>query len=432
LSLHVPAQDPLTGRLIDGKYILGPRIGQGAIGRVYRAQQISLEREVAVKLLNPSFAHHPEAIARFQLEAQAASRISHPGVVTVLDWGKDQSGLLYLVTEYLRGRDLFELAQEYAPMPSARVARLMQQVALALAHAHALDIVHRDLKPENLRVIEDPWAPASHRELVKIYDFGAAQVTRSLRRVCTQVGVMVGTPYYMSPEQAASTEALPQSDLYSCGVIMFLLAAGTLPFVGPSPLDVAAMHLNKPAPRPSEYNADIDRRLEDVILDCLAKRPEDRPASAAALATLLEPIASGAPTELPASFALPLRRVRLERPRRWAMAGAVAAFAAAGGFALAQSSRGIDGAAASAGVVCTEPVHVESRAAERRASPLTAALDLRRPNAALRDAPNAAGIGAAAQVTTRAASSAARFSGVGGMERPPGAAANAADRAAQL
>src|SRR5262249_54428400 len=148
--------------------------------------QVSLDREVAVKVLHPSYTHHPEAIARFRLEARAASRISHPGIVTILDWGKEQGGLLYLVTEYLKGRDLFELAQEQAPLPASRVARLMQQVALALAHAHALDIVHRDLKPENLRVLDDPLAPPSHRELVKIYDFGAAQVTRGLSRVCTQ------------------------------------------------------------------------------------------------------------------------------------------------------------------------------------------------------------------------------------------------------
>ena len=226
------SQDALTGRVLDGKYVLGPIIGQGAIGRVYRARQVSLEREVAIKILNPGYTNHPEAIARFRLEARAASRISHPGIVTILDWGKDPDGLLYLVIEYLPGRDLFDIAQREAPLDSARIARLMQQVAVALAHAHSEGVIHRDLKPENLRVLEDPLAPAAHREIVKIYDFGVAHVTRGLTRVFTKVGVMVGTPYYMSPEQAASSDVFPQSDLYSCGVIMFLLATGTLPFVG--------------------------------------------------------------------------------------------------------------------------------------------------------------------------------------------------------
>jgi serine/threonine protein kinase len=268
-------------------------IGRGAIGRVYKARQLSLEREVAVKILNPGYTNHPEAVARFRLEAQAASRIRHPGIVTILDWGKDVDGLLYLVIEYLAGRDLFDVAQKEAPLDSARIARLMQQVALALGHAHGEGVIHRDLKPENLRVLEDPVAPIIHRERVKIYDFGVAHVTRGLTRVFTQVGVLVGTPYYMSPEQASSIEVLPQSDLYSCGVIMYLLATGTLPFVAPSPIDVAAMHIKKRPLRPSVLNPEIDPRLERIILRCLSKDPWRRPASGAELAAMLDPIASG-------------------------------------------------------------------------------------------------------------------------------------------
>jgi serine/threonine protein kinase len=404
-------QDPLTGRILDGKYILGPRIGQGAIGRVYQAHQVSLDREVAVKVLNPSYTHHPEAIARFRLEARAASRISHPGIVTILDWGKEQGGLLYLVTEYLRGRDLFELAQEQAPFPAVRVARLMQQVALALAHAHALDIVHRDLKPENLRVLDDPLAPPSHRELIKIYDFGAAQVTRGQSRVCTQVGVLVGTPYYMSPEQAASTEAVPQSDLYSCGVIMFLLSAGTLPFVGASPLDVAAMHLNQAPPRPSLYNPEIDPRLEEVILACLAKKPANRPDSAAALAALLEPIATEQPLPPPASA---VRQGRERRPGQWAVAGAIAAFSAASGFALAQAARAVDPAVASS---CVEP-HARATTVETLPPRVTAANLARRadehrglaaPGIEAASAPPGVPAPGARSIAARGASSAATF-----------------------
>ncbi len=330
-------QDLFTGRVLDGKYVLGPIIGQGAIGRVYRARQISLEREVAVKILNPGYTNHPEAIARFRLEARAASRISHPGIVTTLDWGQDPDGLLYLVIEYMPGRDLFDIAQNEAPLDSARIARLMQQVALALAHAHSEGVIHRDLKPENLRVMEDLLAPATHREIVKIYDFGVAHVTRGLTRVFTKVGVLVGTPYYMSPEQAASAEVLPQSDLYSCGVIMFLLATGMLPFVATSPLEVASMHVKKRPPRPSSLHRRVDPRLEQVILRCLAKDPWERPASGAELAELLEPITRG---QLERTVSGPSPQApRTARPRRalhWTTAWAIGATSAFAAFATAQ------------------------------------------------------------------------------------------------
>jgi serine/threonine-protein kinase len=293
---------------------------------VYRAKQISLEREVAIKILNPGYSHHPEAIARFRLEARAASRIRHPGIVTILDWGKDVDGLVYLVIEYLPGRDLFDVAQKEAPLESARIARLMQQVALALGHAHGEGVIHRDLKPENLRVVEDPVAPLAHRERVKIYDFGVAHVTRGLTRVLTQVGVLVGTPYYMSPEQAASTEVLPQSDLYSCGVIMFLLATGTLPFVAPSPIDVAAMHLKKRPLRPSVLNTDLDPRLEKVILRCLSKDPWQRPASGAELAAMLDPIASHSVARFPTQDRETEKRAR--KPSGLVMAWAIGATSA--------------------------------------------------------------------------------------------------------
>jgi serine/threonine-protein kinase len=339
----------LTGRVLDGKYVLGPVIGRGAIGRVYRAKQISLEREVAIKILNPGYSNHPEAIARFRLEARAASRIRHPGIVTILDWGKDVDGLVYLVIEYLPGRDLFDVAQKEAPLESGRIARLMQQVALALGHAHGEGVIHRDLKPENLRVVEDPVAPLAHRERIKIYDFGVAHVTRGLTRVLTQVGVLVGTPYYMSPEQAASIEVLPQSDLYSCGVIMFLLATGTLPFVAPSPIDVAAMHLRKRPLRPSVLNTELDPRLEKVILQCLSKDPWQRPASGAELASMLDPIASH-----PMVARFPTRDTKNERPGKptrlftaWAV-GAASALVVIGATHLARSRVPPSGIAAAA------------------------------------------------------------------------------------
>jgi serine/threonine protein kinase len=342
-------QSELTGRVLDGKYVLGPVIGRGAIGRVYKARQLSLEREVAVKILNPGYTNHPEAVARFRLEAQAASRIRHPGIVTILDWGKDVDGLLYLVIEYLGGRDLFDVAQKEAPLDSPRIARLMQQVAMALGHAHGEGIIHRDLKPENLRVLEDPIAPIAHRERVKIYDFGVAHVTRGLTRVFTQVGVLVGTPYYMSPEQASSVEVLPQSDLYSCGIIMYLLATGTLPFVAPSPVDVAAMHLKKRPLRPSVLNPEIDPRLERIIMRCLAKDPWRRPASGAELAAMLDPIASTPTSHLSTEVAGELGQ---RRSSPWLTAWAIGATAASVAIGAAHFAHGSPGITAATDARC--------------------------------------------------------------------------------
>jgi serine/threonine protein kinase len=283
-------QDTLTGRILDSKYRLGPLIGKGAIGRVYRATQLSLDREVAIKVLNPGYLDLPEVVARFRQEACAVSRLNHPSIVTVLDWGQDRDGLLYLVIEYMAGSDLFEVAQRDGPMASSRIARLMDQVARGLAHAHARGVVHRDLKPENLRILDDPFAVVGHREFVKIYDFGIAHVARA-PLASTLDGALVGTPYYMSPEQATAGPVSPQTDLYACGVIMFLLATGRLPFVADAPLEVANMHVRAHVPRPSRINSSIDPRLEEAILCCMAKNPASRPPSGAELAAMLGPIA---------------------------------------------------------------------------------------------------------------------------------------------
>jgi eukaryotic-like serine/threonine-protein kinase len=311
-------------------------IGRGAVGRVYLATQICLDREVAIKILHPSYVNHSEALARFRLEACAVSRLSHPGIVTVFDWGHDEYDLFYLAIEYLPGVDLFEIAQKEAPIPAARIARLMEQVARALSHAHAQGIIHRDLKPENLRVIDDPYSSGDRREIVKIYDFGIAHVAEAAA-ACTQAGALVGTPYYMSPEQAAAAPVAPQSDLYACGVIMFLLATGELPFVADSPIEVASMHIREPPPLPSSKNPGIDPRLEAIILHCLAKRPRDRPRSGVELAAMLNVIAESsgraetAPSRtMPEPFGIGRRQAFHSALLPWTTAWAIGATSALG------------------------------------------------------------------------------------------------------
>jgi serine/threonine protein kinase len=345
--------DPFLGRILDRKYRLGAMIGRGAIGRVYLATQICLDREIAIKILHPGYGNHPEAAARFRLEACAASRLQHPGIVTVFDWGQDEDGLLYLAIEYMPGIDLFEIAQKQAPIASDRIARLMEQVGRALSHAHSHGVIHRDLKPENLRVMVDPLGPEDRREIVKIYDFGIAHVAQEIALGSTEVGALVGTPYYMSPEQAGVRPVVPESDLYACGVIMFLLATGQLPFVAASPLEVASLHVRQPAPRPSDLNPNIDPRLERIILRCLAKRPSDRPRSGVDLAAMLAPIARGprgdasvqADTEPPV-VAAERRRVARGRSLQWTTAWAIGATSALGTMLASEwKSHSWDGAA---------------------------------------------------------------------------------------
>jgi serine/threonine protein kinase len=305
-------------------------IGRGAVGRVYRATQICLDREVAIKILHPGYVNHAEAVTRFKLEACAVSRLQHPGIVTVFDWGHDGDGLYYLAIEYMPGVDLFDIAQKEAPIASARIARLMEQVARALGHAHAQGVIHRDLKPENLRVIEDAYAAGGSREIVKIYDFGIARVAQAAAAGCTQIGALVGTPYYMSPEQAAAQPVSPESDIYACGVIMYLLATGHLPFVAASPIEVASMHIRELPPSPSQLNPHIDPRLERIILRCLAKTPDARPRAGADLAAMLSDVGRRDPSEQ----SVPLHRA------------ASLAVAASGGTARALRTRALPWTAA--------------------------------------------------------------------------------------
>lgn len=284
--------DPLLGRVLGGKYELVAVIGSGATGSVYRAKQLSLERDVAVKVLQPSCVTKAEVVARFRLEARAASMLNHPGIVTVLDWGEESDGLLYLVIEHLGGQDLFDIAHAEGPFSSQRIAKLMIQVARALAHAHAHGVIHRDLKPENLRLIPDK---GSGEEIVKVYDFGTAFVAGVAAPGVTETGMVVGTPDYFSPEQAAARPVGPRSDIYSCGVIMYFLATGRLPFQGRTTLELARMHVASTPAKPSKLRNDIDPLLESTILQCLAKRPADRPASALRLAAMLAPLAEETP-----------------------------------------------------------------------------------------------------------------------------------------
>src|SRR5579862_3322568 len=245
------------------------------MGRVYRAEQTTLGRTVAVKIIHPHLVGEENTAARFITEARAASRLNHPNSVGIIDFGKTADGQLYLVMEYLRGRDLARVTYEDGALPFRRIVDVLRQTLAALAEAHGEDIIHRDLKPEN--VILEPVR--SGGDFVKVVDFGLAKMRVETQQPnITSPGIVCGTPEYMSPEQARGDPLDARSDLYSIGVILYQLLTGRLPFEADSPTQVVLAHLTDTPKDPREVAPDrqIPKALVDVVLRCLAKEPKDR------------------------------------------------------------------------------------------------------------------------------------------------------------
>ena len=274
-KIATSAEDPLVGRTLPGGYVILDLVGVGGMGRVYRAEQTNLARTVAVKIIHPHLVGEENAAARFITEARAASRLNHPNSVGVIDFGKTQDGQLYLVMEFLRGRDLGRIAYEEGPLPFRRVVDVIRQVLAALSEAHHLGIIHRDLKPEN--IILEPMRTGG--DFVKVVDFGLAKMrVETSTPSITSPGIVCGTPEYMSPEQGRGDELDPRSDLYAVGVILFQLLTGHLPFEAESPTQVVLMHLSQPPPDPRKVAPErkIPEPLVHVVLQSLAKEPAGR------------------------------------------------------------------------------------------------------------------------------------------------------------
>src|SRR5580698_8635855 len=201
----------LVGRTIAGKYVVENLIGSGAMGAVFRARQVALEKTVAIKVMNGEHANDPAFAARFQREARAASRLNHPNSIQVLDFGAEPDGLLYIAMEYLDGRSLHHVLRDEWPLAPARAADILMQTLAALAIAHDMGVVHRDLKPENIMILSGTDDDGRPKDIVKVCDFGIAKITdarayrdgpgRSSDAPLTTAGLMIGTPEYMSPEQ---------------------------------------------------------------------------------------------------------------------------------------------------------------------------------------------------------------------------------------
>ena len=266
--------DPLIGTTLPGGYVILELVGVGGMGRVYRAEQKALGRTVAVKIIHPHLLGDESASVRFITEARATSRLNHPNSVGVIDFGKN-GGQLYLVMEFLRGRDLARVTYDDGSLTFRRIVDVLCQVLAALAEAHHLGIIHRDLKPEN--IVLEPMRTGG--DFVKVVDFGLAKM--KVEVVPTNItipGIVCGTPDYMAPEQGRGDPIDARSDLYACGVILFQLLTGRLPFEAESPTQVVLMHLSIPAPDPSMVapERDIPEALVDICLKALEKDANKR------------------------------------------------------------------------------------------------------------------------------------------------------------
>jgi len=298
----------LIGKVFGGRYRLEEKIGVGGMAEVYRAYDLTLNRTVAVKILYPQFASDADFVERFKREAQAAANLSHPNIVNVYDWGAENS-TYYLVMEHLVGQNLKQIIQKKGALPPSLVVDIGRQVAAALQFAHKRNIVHRDIKPHNIIITDEGE--------VKVTDFGIA---RTLTSNLTQTGAILGTAYYISPEQAKGEEVSPLSDIYSLGVVLYEMATGQLPFQGETPVAVALKHIQEEPPLPQKLNPAVPSSLQAVILKALARDPLLRYQSAEELrqdlAKALAPDESSFVDDEEATLVLPPETLKTATPAK--------------------------------------------------------------------------------------------------------------------
>jgi len=267
-----PGSDPLVGQTIDGRFEIRDRLGKGGMGTVYRAWQRSVDREVAIKLMDPAYSRDQTAVRRFEREAQLASRLSQPNTVSVFDFGKAADGRLFIAMELIRVRTLHNILITEGTFSVNRAARVGIQICDALEAAHKLGIVHRDLKLDNVMVLDDPPG----RDLVKVLDFGLAKQLGDVDVKGTGHGIVVGTPRYIAPEAAVGGAMSPAADLYALGVMLAELVTGRPLWDSDSLADLLA---HKLAPRAAVVR--VPPELHGLVVDLIDPKPELRPSPAA-------------------------------------------------------------------------------------------------------------------------------------------------------
>jgi eukaryotic-like serine/threonine-protein kinase len=288
------AGDQYLNKVIADRFQIEAYIGQGSMGTVYRCRHRLLDNAFAVKIIRRELSREEEAVHRFFTEARAASAIGSKHIVEVIDFGELPSGAAYILMEYLQGKTLYEELYRSRRLPAARAVDIAMQIADALCAAHAAAIVHRDLKPDNVFLLE-----AQGKDFVKILDFGIAKVLSSKSKL-TQAGTVIGTPAYMSPEQALGSETDHRTDIYALGIMLYEMACGEVPFFAENPLAVLSMQVSETAKPLSQRlpAGELSDGYEAVVAKCLAKHPDDRFQSMAELKAALSDVSCGIVPEL--------------------------------------------------------------------------------------------------------------------------------------
>jgi len=300
LTIERPGNVFSAGNLLAGRFEVLEEIGSGGMGTVYRVVDRKINEEMALKVLRPEIAPNTTAVERFKNELKLARRISHKNVCRLFDL-HEEAGILFITMEYVRGEDLGTLVRREGRLPTEKACSLAAQIAEGLAQAHRLGVIHRDLKPHNIRI--DPNGS------VRIMDFGIAREVAGPD--LTASGMMIGTPYYMSPEQAAGKSTDQRTDIYALGAILYEMVTGQPPFQGESGLSVALKHQTELPSHPRELNAQIPETLDRLIIKCLAKKKEERYQSAEELLAELTPFAKG---EIPITAEVPRRETATMSP----------------------------------------------------------------------------------------------------------------------
>ena len=284
-TLKSPVKELATGSSFAGRYQIIEELGKGGMGKVYKVFDTEIKEKVALKLLKPDIAADKETIERFRNELKFARKIRHKNVCQMFDLAKDE-GSYYITMEYVHGEDLKRLIRKMGQLSAGHALLIAKQVAEGLAEAHRLGVVHRDLKPQNIMVDEEGNA--------RIMDFGIARSIKA--KGITDAGVMIGTPEYMSPEQAEAGEVDKRSDIYSLGVILYEMVTGRVPFEGDTPLSIAMKHKGEKPKDPRELNAQVLPELSRVILKCMEKDKAKRYQTAEEFLSDISKIEKGMPT----------------------------------------------------------------------------------------------------------------------------------------
>ena len=283
-TVRLANPDPLIGQTIEGKYKLTARLGEGGMSVVYRARRVRIGDEVAVKILLEKLASDDAALARFRREARAAAMVHHPNVITIHDFGEPREGEAnaFIVMEFVKGTPMRDLLHSVGQFPIERASRMMRSICAAVGAAHRQGMVHRDLKPENILVV----APDVDYEFenVKLVDFGFAKLV-SEEKVAS--GTVIGTPFYMSPEQCLGEPLDTRSDVYSLGAMFYEMLSGRPPFKADTVSGIITKQLSEPPP-PFSTSLGIPRRVSMGIMHALAKDPDARPQNATELARQLQ------------------------------------------------------------------------------------------------------------------------------------------------